>query len=776
MIRDQSSLRFGSPFCREEAEAIVLGLADCQEVRFKKYGAEWGQEGFYVRTAPGFYKCCLRAKDKPAFIGGQFSHQSLAQSARVGRTDREIAVSFAGECVRPFPHTFAIRFSVKADCPFIRRKIELIPHEDLDLGTNDLAFTLIRNREGYIHERLILGCSPFVAETQAAPRWHEPRFTQAFDKEINQDLFDMMGLPGLVAIFRGESPFCLIYLKELPPNDPLRHFVARDTPLESEVGAASTRCWLAAETPIVETSYWQLFYDPVARLEDLIPLATGAYWDMVAPYPEEKLGEPGRWMETTGKVVESLFRPKAFGTEPVSEDDPNRGWTVYTVEEQGGATQGNPGVLLQYWSDYIYRFSRLKGQEALRRQLDPLCAAALRYLRRDEPWCRDYWAAPSGKPCVSFFDMERMRCGLPLAAHWQDTDLLELYFRFMIPFLESGEQFLKGWREERDRREHSHASTDDAYYYFFPGIGWAYAAAGNFALASEVAYYGSERQATIRRAVVAMVRRLNRDVRFAEMSHYFPHNIGLLPLGWSVYANVRAYEFSGEASFLDAAVQRLHWTLTLGQFRQIPDDRQSCRPIRSGNPLDPDFRRRQENPAIETIGWFYAGAHERWHAPSEMWQMVPLLAPLLELRPDPTGLRFLALARKTLLQVFPGNCEEQPEEPLWIPFEFPLSRKCKEQYGTGPVFQAAMVFEAFANPDNGKVLAFSPTTLYGEHLTDRPRVVFHNPTSMPQSFDPRFRDYGPARLCARGAPPPEPYAGGPLNLQPGETLISEFQT
>ena len=42
--------------------------------------------------------------------------------------------------------------------------------------------------------------------------------------------------------------------------------------------------------------------------------------------------------------------------------------------------------------------------------------------------------------------------------------------------------------------------------------------------------------------------------------------------------------------------------------------------------------------------------------------------------------------------------------------EFPLSRKDKEQSGTGKFFQAAMVFDGFANPDNPTILAFLPTT------------------------------------------------------------------
>ena len=761
------------PFCRQERDRLVLGIEGQQEVRFQKYGAAWGQLGFFVRTAPGFDKWCLRTRYCPSFIGGQF-YESLAQSVRVRRTADAIHVTFRGACERPLPHALTVEFSVRAGSPFIRRRIELIPRAAVALGTHDLAFTLIRNREGYIHERLILGLPPDAGETHEAPRWQDPDATLAFAKELNLDLFDMLGLPALVTVFRGESPFCLVYLKHLPAGDPMRHLVARNTVLESEVGAGSTRCRVAADQPIVETSYWRLFHDPGASLETLIPLATSAYWDLVEPFPEKRLGRTPGWMETAAQMTRDLFRPKAFGPEPVPDDDPTKGWTVYTVEEHG-VGKGTPMVLLQYWGDYLFRFSRLTGQEALRRRVDPLFANALRYLRRDDPWCRAYWQAPSGKSCVTFFDMERMRCALPLASAWDDRELLDHFGRFMEPFIARGGDFLDDWRAEARRLERQHAATDAAYYAFFPGLGWAYAAAGNFALAAEVRAYGRALRADIRRTVVAMVRRLNAEVRFAEMSQYLPRNTGLLPLGWSVYANVRVYEFSGDPAFLDAAEQRLHWVLSLGNFRNAPDDPRSRRPIRTDDPLHPGYRRRNANPAVDTLGWLVAGSHERWHAPSEMWQMAPLLAPLLALRPDPTGLRFLALMRQNMPRVFPGNCEMNPDEPLWIPFEFPLSRKGREQYGAGPLFQAALVFEAFARPDNGRVLAFSPSTLYGEHLAARPRVVLFNPTTRDQTCNPRLRGPGQPMLRQTASATRCPYDGKRLTLAPGEHIEVEFQ-
>ena len=758
--------------CREDEDTIALNLKGRQQVQFKRCGSEWGFEGFFVETRPGYFKHALRTRHQLSFVSGQF-YGSRAATADIERGADSITVTFAGECAAPVPHSLRVRFTATTNCPFVQRVIELVPHVDLDLATGDLAFSLVRCQQGYLEERLITGNSPRVAETQPAPRWPRESIITAFGKETSLDLSDMMGLPAIVAKSRGMAPFCLVYLKELPPNDPIRHFVARESMNEDEIGAVSTRCHVPAETSILETSYWNLFYAPDAQLEDLIPLATGSYWDMVEPFPEEKLDTPSQWMKISENVVRDLFRPQAFGREPVADDDPLKGWTVYTVEEHKSSGPGSPAVALQYWGDYVFRFSRLKGQELLREKLDPMLEKSLRFLRRDEPWSRSFWRTWDA-PCLSFFDVERMRCCLPIAVHWDDRELLDLFRKRMEPFIAAGEGFLDGWREDARRREREHAGVDAAYYDYFPGVGWAYAAAGVFALASEIAYYGETLQEQIRETVVAMVRRLNRAVRFADMWHYIPHNIGLLPLGWSVYANVRACEFSGDEAFLDAAWQRMHWVLSMGQFREIPDNRGSCRPVDRSSVTSTEFRWRRDNPYVESVGWFAAGSHERWHAPSEMWQMAPLLAPLLELRPDATALRFLAFARKNMVKVFPARCQEDPDEPLWIPFEFPLSRKDREQYGTGPFFQAAMVFEGFANPDNPTILAFSPTTLYGGKPARHPRVVFYNPTSSPQEFAPGFKNCGNVTLCFDAEARPAPYRGERLSLGAGQVMVAEL--
>jgi len=729
----------GGIYIRELAGEIALGLEGRQEVRFSRKKNLWGFDGFYVQIKLGFFKNALSTRYKPSFLNGDF-HESFATACKVDRSPQSISVTFSGECKYPFPHSLKVIFSTYKDCCFIKREIELIPHADVSLETGDLSFSLNYGRYnmGYMQERLILGHSPRFSETVRIPARYREENVTAFAKETNVDLFDTTGLPGIVAKFCGMTPFCLVFLKSLPPFDVVRHFVARETMNELEVGAVSVKSRIPAERAVTETAYWDLFFDRNCTLENLIPVATANYWDMVERYPEEKLNETGKWMEISKNLIGSLFREKAFGTEPATKDG-KMGWTVYTCEEHPERVRrGWMFLPLQYWGDYAYRFSCLPGREEFKEKLTPVIKESLDYLKDDDEGTRDFWRQAK-VPCLSFFEVERMRCCLPLAANWNDTRLLDFFRRQMAPFVDAGAGFLDEWKAEYERRVEEHAGLDAAYYYHFPGMGWAYAAAGVFAMASELSHYEMDFRKSIRHTVVTMAEVLNGNLRFADMWHYLPQNISLLCLGWSVYANVRAYEFSGNRRFLDEAVKRMHWTLSMGVFREMPDDRASCRPV-PGNRST--LRWRRNNPAVETRGWYYAGSHERWNAPLEMWQMVALLAPLFEYVPDCTGLRFMAFSRKNMVKVFPALCEESPDEPLWIPFEFPLSRKDKEQYGQGAFFQAAAVFEGLASVDNPKILVFSPSTMYGEKLPETVKLIIHNPCKQTQSGILQLADFG----------------------------------